>query len=358
MLCPQCGKSLACEKVTLCEQCERVSGVSPEESEKQLENDSDSEIGFNHEPLAEDIDSSDDFGNAGFWIRVVASITDGACIQLIIVATILLMTSLTSAGALLSAYFESMSPMLMLFGFLSTIIIFLVLLLIITFFYYPLFEISPLRATPGKYILGLEVCRDDNRKVGFFVAILRHFLRYIGYLLFFIGPLMCAFSTEKLALHDLLTNTKTRKRERKSIAWILSVFCLSIGMSIGLSLMYDPESDITDDYNFSRSGEDFLKQYESDKSQRNGKEKIPLNSALEERTQSSVNKEVASESPSTITTEQSPTLSSQDNTNKNEIKKNVVQETKSEEHEDDIYSLSEFERARLLRQRMESGKLN
>lgn len=77
---------------------------------------------------------------------------------------------------------------------------------ILALFYYPIFESSPLQATPGKYWMGLKVLNENGQTLSFGRAVARFFLKYVSSVLLMIGYIMQVFTAKRQALHDLITN--------------------------------------------------------------------------------------------------------------------------------------------------------
>jgi len=90
--------------------------------------------------------------------------------------------------------------------FFSTFI-FAPLVFLVSLFYFPVFHSSSLRATPGKYIMGLAVCRPDDSQLDFKCALIRYFCEMITSCTFGIGYLMAVFTEKKQTLHDYLADT-------------------------------------------------------------------------------------------------------------------------------------------------------
>lgn len=78
---------------------------------------------------------------------------------------------------------------------------------IVWFFYSPVLESSELRATLGKYWMGIQVVGLDGRRISFKTSIIRNFLKVFSSILLFIGYLVALFSDKKQTLHDLVAET-------------------------------------------------------------------------------------------------------------------------------------------------------
>ena len=78
---------------------------------------------------------------------------------------------------------------------------------IILLLYKPVFEASPISATPGKALIGLAVVTEDGSRL----SLKTSFLRYLGSLLtnltMGIGYLIALFTDRKQTLHDLLVKS-------------------------------------------------------------------------------------------------------------------------------------------------------
>ncbi len=82
-----------------------------------------------------------------------------------------------------------------------------VLWIMISTYYHVVFETSPLRATPGKALLGIAVIKPDGRKLTIKDSIIRHLMSFISSALLFAGYFMSLFTEKKQTLHDLVAET-------------------------------------------------------------------------------------------------------------------------------------------------------
>jgi uncharacterized RDD family membrane protein YckC len=73
--------------------------------------------------------------------------------------------------------------------------------------YFALFESSPMRATVGKYALGLYVSDVHGDPITFRRATARYWLKLLSSLSLMVGWFLAAFTPRKQALHDLLAGT-------------------------------------------------------------------------------------------------------------------------------------------------------
>lgn len=82
-----------------------------------------------------------------------------------------------------------------------------VLWIIISTYYHVVFETSPLRATPGKALMGIAVIKPDGRMLTIKDAIIRHLMSFISSALLCAGYFMALFTEKKQTLHDLVAET-------------------------------------------------------------------------------------------------------------------------------------------------------
>lgn len=73
--------------------------------------------------------------------------------------------------------------------------------------YFTVFETSSLRATPGKYWLGLSVTTETGDTLSFTQSLIRHFTKYISSAFLFFGYALAFFTDKKQTLHDLIAKT-------------------------------------------------------------------------------------------------------------------------------------------------------
>ena len=111
--------------------------------------------------------------------------------------------------------------------------------------YCALFESSRLRATPGKWVCGLEVLDSDGGRIGFGRASGRYFAKFLSCAIFLIGFLMTDFTPRRQALHDYLSVTYVVRR-KPFAAWVsagspqyppASVTFRSVGSIVGNVLL-------------------------------------------------------------------------------------------------------------------------
>lgn len=94
---------------------------------------------------------------------------------------------------------------------ISTLCIRLVLLFpfafILHFFYKPIFESSVVRATPGKFLAEISVCRSNGDRLSLKDAYIRYFSSWISGLTLGIGYLIALFNKKHQTLHDIFADT-------------------------------------------------------------------------------------------------------------------------------------------------------
>jgi uncharacterized RDD family membrane protein YckC len=125
---------------------------------------------------------------AGFWRRLAAYLIDGlllAAVQGVLAAGVFMMAPRDlHAVANLAPVSAAMA-----------------------WAYFALFESSPMRATVGKYALGLYVSDKHGDPITFRRATARYFLKILSTLTLMVGWFMAAITPRKQALHDVLAGT-------------------------------------------------------------------------------------------------------------------------------------------------------
>jgi uncharacterized RDD family membrane protein YckC len=79
--------------------------------------------------------------------------------------------------------------------------------LLVWFLYSPVFEASELRATVGKYWMGVQVTDLQGARITFRAAVLRNVLKFLSSTLIFLGHIVAFFTARKQAVHDLVADT-------------------------------------------------------------------------------------------------------------------------------------------------------
>jgi uncharacterized RDD family membrane protein YckC len=134
---------------------------------------------------------------AGFWIRVNAFLIDFATLYATMIVSVLVLllsvaylTSVTLNGIAMIVYVY-----LLLFGLIGV------------WLYFSLFESSRKQATPGKLLLCIKVVGSDGSRMSFGTATKRYFSKFLSALTLGAGYIMAGFTSEKQALHDMITDS-------------------------------------------------------------------------------------------------------------------------------------------------------
>jgi uncharacterized RDD family membrane protein YckC len=133
------------------------------------------------------------FVYAGFWRRLAAYLIDGAL--------------LSAVQFVLATGVFMMAP-----RDLRTIANLAPVSAAMSWAYFALFESSPMRATVGKYALGLYVSDTHGDPITFRRATARYWLKILSSLSLLVGWFMAAFTPRKQALHDMLAGTLVLRR--------------------------------------------------------------------------------------------------------------------------------------------------
>jgi uncharacterized RDD family membrane protein YckC len=142
---------------------------------------------FAYERGSEGAVAQENFGPAGFWIRVVASFLDSLLVLTIIFAITM------AATRTIGAPFEA---------------VYLLMSVIVPVTYYPLFHSGEWQATPGKRLAGIYVTRSDGGPLSVPHALGRYVAFGINTITLGIGFIIAAFHSQKKALHDHLAGTR------------------------------------------------------------------------------------------------------------------------------------------------------
>jgi uncharacterized RDD family membrane protein YckC len=79
--------------------------------------------------------------------------------------------------------------------------------ILVMFLYAPILECSPLQATIGKHLMGIQVVDLQGRRISFQAALIRNVVKVFSTGILFIGYLFALFTEKHQALHDLLADT-------------------------------------------------------------------------------------------------------------------------------------------------------
>jgi uncharacterized RDD family membrane protein YckC len=144
--------------------------------------------------------------HAGFWLRFVAYLIDGAILLAGEFAIFLVFGLIGGAldGSLSSAGSSSSSggPGRSITSLLAWLVV-----LAGTWLYFSLQESSSYQATPGKRALGLKVVDLEGRRLSLGRATARWFSKLLSGLICYIGFFMAGFTERKQALHDMIAGT-------------------------------------------------------------------------------------------------------------------------------------------------------
>jgi len=145
---------------------------------------------------------------AGFWRRLVAFMIDSTIVTIIFVVLCVITALAFFFGAMSADNNTWIADLTNLTGFSSLLLLILVFYIAINIAYFTYFHGTTGR-TPGKMLLGLQVCSADGTEVSFGIA----FLRAVGYLVSSllltipIGFIWAAFDKKKQAWHDKIAGT-------------------------------------------------------------------------------------------------------------------------------------------------------
>ena len=85
---------------------------------------------------------------------------------------------------------------------------------IITYFAYFIgFEISKFQATPGKLLFNLKITDMEGKPIGFGRSAFRLISKFLSGFLLGLGFVICDFTQQKQALHDIIANTLVIRSE-------------------------------------------------------------------------------------------------------------------------------------------------
>lgn len=74
--------------------------------------------------------------------------------------------------------------------------------------YYPVCESSCLMATPGKYLMGIQVIDENNLPMSFKIALIRSIMKIISTAVAFLGFVLALFTQKRQTLHDLVAHSQ------------------------------------------------------------------------------------------------------------------------------------------------------
>ena len=161
---------------------------------------------------------------AGFWRRLVAFMIDSTIVTIIFVVLCVITALAFFFGAMSADNNTWIADLTNLTGFSSLLLLILVFYIAINIAYFTYFHGTTGR-TPGKMLLGLQVCSADGTEVSFGTA----FLRAVGYLVSSllltipIGFIWAAFDKKKQAWHDKIAGTVVIIKEQQNESAGLSI---------------------------------------------------------------------------------------------------------------------------------------
>lgn len=142
---------------------------------------------------------------AGFWIRLLAYMIDGALMSVITMPLFFIMFGMGVAGA------NSRDPQTAGMAILAMFPILMIITLGGGWLYFALMESSAKQGTLGKMLLKLKVADLNGNRIGFGRATGRYFAKWINSFTFLIGWIIAGFSARKQALHDFIAGTLVLK---------------------------------------------------------------------------------------------------------------------------------------------------
>ena len=153
---------------------------------------------------------------AGFWLRAVAYLIDGAIVGAafgVIVAVLIGSVGLRFFRGFVPGVYDRPANPFLPVALLGVIFVLLPITIVLTWLYYAYMESSTHQGTLGKMALGLFVTDLQGRPVTFGRASGRFFAKIItGLIPFFIGYIMAGFTEKKQALHDMIASCLVLKK--------------------------------------------------------------------------------------------------------------------------------------------------
>jgi uncharacterized RDD family membrane protein YckC len=146
---------------------------------------------------------------AGFWLRFVAFLIDGAISFFLFLILLIPLFILTGAGSALSRIDsgENISDEVATFVGIAFFLGFLVVTVGIRWLYYAFSESSSWQGTLGKKMLNLTVTDMAGQPISFARASGRYFSKFITNLIpLAIGYILAGFTEKKQAIHDMIAS--------------------------------------------------------------------------------------------------------------------------------------------------------
>lgn len=88
---------------------------------------------------------------------------------------------------------------------------------ILGLFYRPIFDASPLGASPGRALMGLKIISENGEKITLKQAYIRYFSSILSGLLMCFGFIMSLFNSKNQTLHDMIAGTVVIEAETPSV---------------------------------------------------------------------------------------------------------------------------------------------
>jgi len=145
---------------------------------------------------------------AGFWLRLLAHLIDGAIMGAVLCALLIPLVLATGLGGALKGIHPGEPPdPAIFFALFSSLWILILAGILGTWLYYAYCESSDWQATPGKKVLNLIVTDLNGDRVSFGRASGRFFAKMIsGMIPLGIGYIMAGFTEKRQALHDMIAS--------------------------------------------------------------------------------------------------------------------------------------------------------
>ena len=155
------------------------------------------------------------FAYAGFWLRVVAYLIDGAILGaaiLVLFVPLLFLTGLAANLESLSRTHGQPNPAAFA-GLIAVILLLVVIGVLIKWLYFAYLESGERQATWGKQAMGIYVTDLLGNRLSFGHASGRFFAKMVSSLIpLGIGYIMAGFTERKQALHDMIASCLVLRR--------------------------------------------------------------------------------------------------------------------------------------------------
>jgi uncharacterized RDD family membrane protein YckC len=153
-------------------------------------------------------------GYAGFWIRFLAVIIDGAVVSAVMIPLWIVFGGVMIAALGVHPTVPSIPPVpgeppdvRAFMGVLPMLVMFWPVGIAVSWLYEALMTSSPRQATLGKMALHLKVTDKDGRRLSFLHATGRHFAKWINGFTMNIGYIIAGLTERKQGLHDMIAGT-------------------------------------------------------------------------------------------------------------------------------------------------------